>query len=83
MRLYSCLVGHGGVPLQHHFVEAIPKTQVKLFVPSDLAARYDEQGNSIPVNRHKSEVEKAAHTARIPTTVVLPGNFAEFALSTP
>ncbi|KAJ5881345.1 uncharacterized protein N7529_000017 [Penicillium soppii] len=78
-----CLVGHGGVPLEHHFVEAIPKTQVKLFVPSDLAARYDAQGNSIPVNRHKSEVEKAAREAGIPTTVVLPGNFAEFALTTP
>jgi uncharacterized protein YbjT (DUF2867 family) len=79
----SCLVGHGGIPLEHHFVEAIPKTQVKLFVPSDLAARYDAQGNSIPVNRHKSEVEKAAREAGIPTTVVLPGNFAEFALTTP
>lgn len=78
-----CIVGHGGVPLQHHFIEAIPKTQVKLFVPSDLAARYDEQGNSIPVNRQKSEVEKTARLAGISTTVVLPGNFAEFALSTP
>ncbi|KAJ5292108.1 hypothetical protein N7478_001359 [Penicillium angulare] len=78
-----CLVGHGGVPLQHHFVKAIPKTQVKLFVPSDLAARYDKQGNSIPVNHQKSEVEKAARLAGIPTAVVLPGNFAEFVLSTP
>ncbi|KAK4926119.1 hypothetical protein LTR66_016369 [Elasticomyces elasticus] len=83
MLLSSCLVGHSGVPLQHHFVEAIPKTQVKLFVPSDLAARYDEQGNSIPVNRHKSEVERAARLAGIPITVILPGNFAEFALCTP
>ncbi|CAG8053523.1 unnamed protein product, partial [Penicillium salamii] len=78
-----CLVGHGGVPLQHHFVEAIPKTQVKLFVPSNLAARYDEQGNTIPVNRQKSEVETAARQAGIPITVILPGNFAEFALNTP
>ncbi|KAJ5764730.1 hypothetical protein N7520_004289 [Penicillium odoratum] len=78
-----CLVGHGGVILEHHFIEAIPKTQVKLFVPSDLAARYDEQGNRIPVNRNKFEVEKAARQAGIPTTVVLPGNFVEFALSTP
>lgn len=83
MLLPSCLVGHSGVPLQHHFVKAIPKTQVKLFVPSDLAARYDEQGNSIPVNRHKSEVERAARLAGIPITVILPGNFAEFALCTP
>ncbi|CAG8105592.1 unnamed protein product [Penicillium salamii] len=82
MLLSSCLVGHGGVLLQHHFVEAIPKTQVKLFVPSNLAARYDEQGNTIPVNRQKSEVETAARQAGIPTTVILPGNFAEFALNT-
>ncbi|KAJ5213206.1 hypothetical protein N7449_000375 [Penicillium cf. viridicatum] len=54
-----------------------------LFVPSDLAARYDDQGNQIPVNRNKVEVEKAARQAAIPTTVVLPGNFAEFALGTP
>lgn len=81
--LPSCLVGHDGVTLQHHFVEAIPKTQVQLFVPSDLAARYDDQGNQIPVNRNKVEVEKAARQAAIPTTVVLPGNFAEFALGTP
>ncbi|CAI7674985.1 unnamed protein product [Penicillium discolor] len=78
-----CLVGHDGVTLQHHFVEAIPKTQVQLFVPSDLAARYDDQGNQIPVNKNKVEVEKAARQAAIPTTVVLPGNFAEFALGTP
>ncbi|PYH89166.1 NAD(P)-binding protein [Aspergillus ellipticus CBS 707.79] len=78
-----CLVGHGGVPLEHHFVEAIPKTQVQLLVPSDLAARYDEQGNRIPVHKNKALVEKAARQAGIPTTVVLPGNFAEFALSTP
>ena len=81
--LFSCLVGHGGVPLEHHFVQAIPKTQVQLFVPSELAARYDEQGNRIPVNRNKVEVEMAAHQSGVSTTVILPGNFAEFALSTP
>ncbi|KAI3058766.1 hypothetical protein CBS147353_10659 [Aspergillus niger] len=77
------LVGHGGVTLQHALVKAIPRTKVKLFVPSDLAARYDEQGLRVPVNRAKLEVENAARAAGIPVTVVLPGNFAEFALNTP
>jgi hypothetical protein len=70
------------VERQHAFVRAIPHTNVKLFVPSDLAARYDEQGLQIGVNRVKDEVERAAKQAGIPTTVVLPGNFAEFALHT-
>ncbi|KAF3807844.1 Isoflavone reductase-like [Colletotrichum gloeosporioides] len=76
------LVGHEGVQRQHGFVKAIPKTNVKLFSPSDLAARYDEQGMRIAVNKNKEEVEKAAKVAGIPTTVVLVGNFAEFALNT-
>ncbi|GKT47814.1 isoflavone reductase IRL [Colletotrichum spaethianum] len=77
------LVGHEGVQRQHAFVKAIPKTNVKLFSPSDLAGRYDEQGLRIGVNKGKDEVEKAAKAAGIPTTVVLVGNFAEFALNTP
>ncbi|CCF41406.1 hypothetical protein CH063_00396 [Colletotrichum higginsianum] len=77
------LVGHEGVRRQHGFVKAIPKTNVKLFSPSDLAARYDEQGLRVSVNKEKDEVEKAAKAAGIPTTVVLVGNFAEFALNTP
>ncbi|KAL3450254.1 hypothetical protein BJX65DRAFT_305099 [Aspergillus insuetus] len=77
------LVGHEGVTRQHGLVKAIPETGVRLFVPSDLAARYDEQGLRIPVNRNKYEVEDAARAAGISMTVVLPGNFAEFALATP
>lgn len=76
------LVGHG-VTRQLSLVNAIPKTNVRLFVPSDLAARYDEQGLRIPVNHAKDEVERAARAADIPVTVVLTGNFAEFALATP
>ncbi|KAF9869318.1 hypothetical protein CkaCkLH20_13235 [Colletotrichum karsti] len=76
------LVGHEGVQRQHGFVKAIPKTKVKLFSPSDLAARYDEQGLRIKVNKEKDDLEKAAKAAGIPTTVVLIGNFAEFALNT-
>ncbi|KAJ9111215.1 hypothetical protein QFC22_006590 [Naganishia vaughanmartiniae] len=76
------LVGHEGVERQHAFVEALPKTSVKLFVPSDLAARYDEQGLRVPVNAAKDKVEKRAKELGIPLTIVLPGNFAEFALST-
>jgi hypothetical protein len=76
------LVGHG-VTRQLSLVNAIPKTNVRLFVPSDLAARYDEQGLRIPVNHAKDEVERPARAADIPVTVVLTGNFAEFALATP
>ncbi|KAL3292608.1 NmrA-like family protein [Colletotrichum asianum] len=76
------LVGHEGVQRQHGFVKAFPKTNVKLFSPSDLAARYDGQGMRIAVNKNKDEVERAAKAAGIPTTVVLVGNFAEFALNT-
>ncbi|KAK1974278.1 hypothetical protein LZ30DRAFT_787107 [Colletotrichum cereale] len=76
------LVGHEGVQRQYGFVKAIPKTNVKLFSPSDLAGRYDEQGLKIGVNKAKDELEKAARAAGIPTTVVLIGNFAEFALNT-
>ncbi|OJI96488.1 hypothetical protein ASPVEDRAFT_78256 [Aspergillus versicolor CBS 583.65] len=77
------LVGHEGVTRQLGLVNAIPKTNVRLFVPSDLAARYDKQGLRIPVNQAKDEVEIAARAAGIPVTVVLTGNFAEFALATP
>ncbi|KAL1881944.1 hypothetical protein Daus18300_000998 [Diaporthe australafricana] len=76
------LVGHEGVQRQHAFVKAIPHTRVQLFSPSDLAARYDEQGLQIPVNKAKDEVERAAREAGIHTTVILTGNFAEFALNT-
>jgi hypothetical protein len=62
-------------------VKAIPRTNVKLFVPSDIAHRVDEQGLLIPVNKAKFEVEEAAKQARIPTTVVLPVFFTESAIS--
>ncbi|KAK7414786.1 hypothetical protein QQX98_006388 [Neonectria punicea] len=76
------LVGHEGVTRQQAIVKAIPSTKVQLFSPSDLATRYDEQGLQIPVNKNKDDVEAAAKAAGIATTVVLPGNFAEFALNT-
>ncbi|KAH6897398.1 hypothetical protein B0T10DRAFT_544727 [Thelonectria olida] len=76
------LCGHGGVARQQAFVKAIQRSPVQLFSPSDFAARYDEQGLRIPVNKNKDDVERAAHEAGIPTTVVLPGNLAEFALNT-
>lgn len=80
--LVRSLVGHEGIETQHALVKAIPHTQVQLFAPSDLAARYDGQGLQIPVNKAKDEVERAAAQAGIPITAVLPGNFAEFALNT-
>ncbi|KAM5385738.1 hypothetical protein ACJZ2D_000937 [Fusarium nematophilum] len=39
-------------------------------------------GLEIPVNKNKSEVEKAAEETGIPTTIILPDKFAEFALNT-
>ncbi|KAK5731374.1 hypothetical protein LTR15_001314 [Elasticomyces elasticus] len=77
------LVGHDGIESQHELLKAIPHTSVRLFSPSDLAARYDEEGLSLPVNASKARVEAAARDAGIPVTIVLPGNFAEFALATP
>ncbi|EHK48409.1 uncharacterized protein TrAtP1_009852 [Trichoderma atroviride] len=71
------LVGHEGVIKQYNFIRAIPKTNVKLFVPSDLGYRVDEEMATIPVLKAKAEVEKASKDAGIPTTVVLPGNLAE------
>ncbi|KAM0511988.1 hypothetical protein ACHAPE_009344 [Trichoderma viride] len=71
------LVGHDGVMKQYNFIRAIPKTNVKLFVPSDLGYRVDEVMATIPVLKAKAGVEKASKDAGIPTTVVLPGNLAE------
>ncbi|KAJ5204389.1 uncharacterized protein N7498_005268 [Penicillium cinerascens] len=76
------LVGVEGITRQHGLVKAIPQTNVQLFVPSDLALRWDEQGLRVPANQLKSEVEEAAKKAGIPTTIVLPGYFAESLMST-
>ncbi|KAJ5170052.1 NmrA-like family protein [Penicillium coprophilum] len=75
------LVGLEGVTRQHGFVKAIPQTEVKLFVPSELALRCDDQGLRVPVNKAKFEVEAAAKQAGISTTIILPGYFAESALN--
>ncbi|OJJ70245.1 hypothetical protein ASPBRDRAFT_76782 [Aspergillus brasiliensis CBS 101740] len=77
------LVGHAGIRSQHHLVEAIPKTEVQLFVPSDLAVRYAGQGLGIDLIRAKLEVEEHAKRLAVKTTTVLTGNLAEFALGTP
>lgn len=73
-------MGHEGVTRQHAFVKAIPHTDVKLFVPSDLAFRTDEQGLRVNVNKEKADVEKEARDAGIPLTIVLPALFAESSL---
>ncbi|KAE8331079.1 hypothetical protein BDV39DRAFT_169828 [Aspergillus sergii] len=77
------LVGHDGIRSQHHLIEAIPKTEVQLFVPSDLAVRYAGQGLGIDLIRAKLEVEEHAKRLAVKTTTVLTGNLAEFALGTP
>ena len=76
-RYQSSLVGHEGVSRQLAFAKAIPSTNVKLFVPSDLGIKVlDEQGSRVPVNKTKLEVEKAAKKAGIPTTLVQVGRRA-------
>ncbi|KAJ5935792.1 hypothetical protein N7466_005339 [Penicillium verhagenii] len=75
------LVGQAGIEIQYAFIKALPHTDVKLFVPSDLAFRSNEQGLRVRVNKVKDEVENAAKAAGIPMTIVLPGLFAESALS--
>ena len=75
------LVGDEGVSREHGFVKAIPRTNVKLFVPSDLGLRYGEQALKIPIIKKKVEVQEAVRQAGIPMTVVLISNFAEFTLS--
>ncbi|KAI1178768.1 NAD(P)-binding protein [Nemania sp. FL0916] len=71
------------VPKQHAFVKAIPRTNVKLFVPSDLAFRVDAQGLRIPANQAKYELEQASRAAGVPTAVVLVGCFTEPSLAFP
>ncbi|CAN9433649.1 unnamed protein product [Alternaria alternata] len=76
----SSLVGDEGVSREFGFVQAIPRTNVKLFVPSDLGLRYGEDGMAIPLLQKKKQVQEAAQQAGIPLTVVLIANFAEFTL---
>lgn len=76
------LVGREDIPLQHAFIQAIPHTNVQLFVPSDLAFRCDEQGLRIGVNKEKDDVERAAREAGIAVCVILPCVFAESGLNT-
>ncbi|KAF3056305.1 hypothetical protein GL218_06512 [Daldinia childiae] len=76
------LAGREAVLKQHAFIKAIPSTNVKLFVPSDLAFRnYAESALRVPVLKAKFEVEEAAKEAKIPITLVYVGSFAESALS--
>ncbi|OAA50008.1 NmrA-like family protein [Beauveria brongniartii RCEF 3172] len=74
------LVGDEGIDRELGFVRAIPRTGVKLFVPSDLGLQYDQEALAIPVLQKKTNVREAARHANIPFTVVLIANFAEFTL---
>nr|XP_036575813.1 uncharacterized protein CTRU02_14223 [Colletotrichum truncatum]KAF6782446.1 hypothetical protein CTRU02_14223 [Colletotrichum truncatum] len=74
------LVGDRDVDKEHGFVKAIPRTNVKLFVPSDLGLQYGEEGNLIPIIKQKDDLQRAVRDAGIPMTRILIGNFAEFTL---
>ncbi|KAI1817020.1 NAD(P)-binding protein [Poronia punctata] len=71
------------VPKQHNIIKAIPRTNVKLFVPSDFGFRVDEQGLRVPANKAKREVEEAARAAGVPIAVVYVGSFTESSLAFP
>jgi hypothetical protein len=79
--LSRSLVGEEGIDREYGFVEAIPRSNVKLFVPSDLGLRYGEEGLKVPILKKKEELQEAVKEAGIPMTVVLISNFAEFTLS--
>ncbi|RKK65760.1 hypothetical protein BFJ69_g16005 [Fusarium oxysporum] len=74
------LVGDRGVDAEQGFVRAIPRTQVQLFIPSDLGLRYGEEGMLIPLLKKKKDVQEAARQAGIPLTVILIANLAEYTL---
>ncbi|KAH6957483.1 hypothetical protein DER45DRAFT_632392 [Fusarium avenaceum] len=76
------LVGHQNVNHQFALISALPHTDVRLFVPSDLAHKMTQEQMLIPNLRVKLEVEQAARDAGLPTTVVRPGNLVESTLST-
>lgn len=80
---YSCLVGHEGIARQHGLINAIPRTKVKLFVPSDMAHRTDQQALAVPALKLKREVEEATKKAGIPMTLVWPGYLVESSIRTP
>ncbi|KAK9342747.1 hypothetical protein V1522DRAFT_454571 [Lipomyces starkeyi] len=77
------LVGHSAIECQLFLLNALVKTNVRLFVPSDLAVKYKGQGLGIELIKAKMAVEHAAARLGVMTTVVLTGNLAEFALDTP
>ncbi|KAM3523837.1 hypothetical protein NHJ13051_004885, partial [Beauveria bassiana] len=74
------LVGDEGIDRELGLVRAIPRTGVKLFVPSDLGLQYDQEALAIPVLQKKANVLETARQANIPFTVILIANFAEFTL---
>ncbi|KAI1850498.1 hypothetical protein JX265_013390 [Neoarthrinium moseri] len=71
------LVGHEGIQPQYNLIDAITHTNVKLFIPSDLAYRSEEPDLRVRVREAKDKIEQAARDAGIPTTVILPGNLVE------
>lgn len=75
------LVGEEGVDREHGFIEAIPISNVKPLVPSDLGLRYGEEGLKVPILKNKEEPQDTIRQAGILMTVVLISNFAEFTLS--
>ncbi|KAF7525632.1 hypothetical protein G7054_g11008 [Neopestalotiopsis clavispora] len=78
--LISC-VGRDDIMRQQAFIEALPHTKVRLFVPSNLGYRCDESGRRIPMRKMKQDIEDAAVARGIPIAIVVPGSFAESTFS--
>ncbi|KAF4968098.1 hypothetical protein FSARC_4459 [Fusarium sarcochroum] len=76
------LVGQQNINHQLALIGALPHTDVRLFVPSDLAYKISEEQMLIPSLKAKVDVEKAAEIAGIQTTVIRPGNFVESTFAT-
>lgn len=83
IHFYRSLVGHEGISRQLALVAALPHTDVKLFVPSNMSHQIDEDGMRLAVNKAKVEVENAARDAKIAMATVLPGYLVESSLATP
>lgn len=81
MTSHSSCVGRDDILRQQAFIEALPHTKVRLFVPSNLGYRCDESGRRIPMRKMKQDIEDAAVARGIPIAIVVPGSFAESTFS--
>ena len=78
----SSLVGQPAIASQFAMLKAIPHTQVKLFVPSELGSNLTPVQSKIGPLNSKDAVSRAAKKAGIPTTLIWPGSLVESTFAT-